>query len=78
MRSFPAQVADTGIVLEMKEDGDFTKLRGSVRGPPDTPYHGGTFDLDIKVLDTYPFHPPQVSWLLSSSRLIQRCFVGLL
>ena len=30
-------------------------------GPPDTPYEGGIFHLEIKIPETYPFNPPLVS-----------------
>jgi ubiquitin-conjugating enzyme (huntingtin interacting protein 2) len=39
---------------------DFTELKGTIAGPPDTPYEGGTFILEIKIPDTYPFNPPKV------------------
>ena len=32
-------------------------------GPPDTPYEGGIFHLEIKIPETYPFNPPLVSSL---------------
>ena len=39
---------------------NFTDLRGEIVGPPDTPYEQGTFVLEIKVPETYPFNPPKV------------------
>ncbi|CAF0918354.1 unnamed protein product [Adineta ricciae] len=63
-----------GIDLKMPE-GDLTKnmsnagsqsgkreifLQGSILGPPDTPYAGARFHVDIIVVDTYPFNPPKV------------------
>ena len=33
-------------------------------GPPDTPYEGGIFHLEIKIPETYPFNPPLVSSIL--------------
>lgn len=39
----------------------YTELKGEIAGPPDTPYEGGTFFLEIKVPETYPFNPPKVS-----------------
>lgn len=38
-------------------------LLATVPGPPDTPYFGGLFELDIKVPDRYPFAPPSVRFL---------------
>lgn len=37
---------------------DITHLRGSFPGPPDTPYQGGTYYIDIKIPTDYPFRPP--------------------
>ncbi|EEH33852.1 ubiquitin-conjugating enzyme [Paracoccidioides lutzii Pb01] len=40
-------------------DGDdLTHLRGQFQGPPGTPYEDGTFYVDIKIPDEYPFRPP--------------------
>ena len=41
-------------------DDSFTKLRGEIAGPPDTPYETGNFILDINIPETYPFNPPKV------------------
>lgn len=54
------QVARCHIKVELKNDS-FTELRGEIAGPPDTPYEGGNYILDIKIPETYPFNPPKVS-----------------
>lgn len=41
---------------------NLTEIKGHIRGPPDTPYAGGMFDLDIKIPDQYPFSPPNVKF----------------
>ncbi|CAB4035966.1 ubiquitin-conjugating enzyme E2-22 kDa, partial [Paramuricea clavata] len=41
----------------------FSKLRGELAGPPDTPYEGGRYVVDISVPETYPFNPPKVKFL---------------
>ena len=41
----------------------FTELRGEIAGPPDTPYEGGTYVLEIKIPETYPFNPPKVRFI---------------
>jgi len=50
------------IRLEMVNDS-FTDLRGYIGGPPDTPYEGGTFVLEIKIPDNYPMQPPKCKFL---------------
>ena len=42
---------------------DLTELAGTIKGPPDTPYEGGTYRLEIKIPDTYPFNPPRVRFI---------------
>jgi ubiquitin-conjugating enzyme (huntingtin interacting protein 2) len=54
------KVAKCHIKLELKNDS-FTELRGEIAGPPDTPYEGAIYVLDIKIPETYPFNPPKVS-----------------
>lgn len=38
-------------------------LQAQLHGPPDTPYAGGRFRLDIRVPDRYPFVPPAVRFV---------------
>jgi len=49
------------IKLELVDD-TYTKLRGEIAGPPDTPYEGGRYILDIEIPETYPFNPPKVKF----------------
>uniref|UniRef100_A0A7N4PNL1 Ubiquitin-conjugating enzyme E2 K n=1 Tax=Sarcophilus harrisii TaxID=9305 RepID=A0A7N4PNL1_SARHA len=44
-------------------DENFTELRGEIAGPPDTPYEGGRYQLEIKIPETYPFNPPKVRFI---------------
>lgn len=44
-------------------DGNFSRLRGEIMGPPDTPYEGGKYKLDIEIPETYPFNPPKVKFI---------------
>lgn len=56
------EVARCHIKVELINDS-FTELRGEIAGPPDTPYEGGTYILDIKIPETYPFNPPKVKFI---------------
>jgi len=57
-----SEASSSGVRLEMVKD-DLSVLRGEVRGPPDTPYDGGLFELCIDIPDTYPFNPPKVKFV---------------
>ncbi|KAF2841734.1 putative ubiquitin conjugating enzyme [Patellaria atrata CBS 101060] len=48
----------SGIFLEPYNDDDLTRLKGTFKGPPDTPYEGGRFEVDIRIPNEYPFRPP--------------------
>jgi ubiquitin-conjugating enzyme (huntingtin interacting protein 2) len=41
---------------------DLNNLKGSFAGPPDTPYEGGTFVVEIKIPMEYPFRPPKMKF----------------
>jgi len=56
------EVAKCHIKVELKND-TYTELRGEIAGPPDTPYEGATYLLDIKIPETYPFNPPKVQFI---------------
>lgn len=60
IRSDEAQKCSINIELV---DDDYRHLKGEIAGPPDTPYEGGTYKLDILVPETYPFNPPKVRFL---------------
>ncbi|KAI8084828.1 ubiquitin carrier protein, related [Halteromyces radiatus] len=44
-------------------DEDMFHWKGSVAGPENTPYKGGTFYLDIVFSADYPFKPPKVKFI---------------
>lgn len=56
------EVAKCSIKVELVNDS-YSELRGEIAGPPDTPYQGGNFHLEIKIPETYPFNPPKVKFL---------------
>lgn len=37
---------------------DLTHLKGSFKGPGGTPYEGGTYVIDVRIPNDYPFKPP--------------------
>ncbi|KAL5289920.1 UBE2K family protein [Megaselia abdita] len=56
------EIVQCSIKVELIND-NWTELRGEIAGPPDTPYEGGKFILEIKVPETYPFNPPKVRFI---------------
>ncbi|KAF8538522.1 ubiquitin-conjugating enzyme [Trichophaea hybrida] len=47
---------------ELINSNNIMHLRGWFPGPPDTPYAGGTFNVDIQLPDNYPFVPPKMKF----------------
>lgn len=48
----------SGVYAKPVEYGNLLHLKGSFPAPPDTPYAGGTFVIDIQIPDNYPFKSP--------------------
>lgn len=42
-------------------ESNILNLKGYVCGPPDTPYEGGQYHLEMNIPEQYPFSPPKVS-----------------
>ncbi|KAI5365298.1 Putative ubiquitin-conjugating enzyme E2, UBA-like superfamily, ubiquitin-conjugating enzyme/RWD [Septoria linicola] len=42
---------------------DFTHFKGHFTGPPDTPYEGGKYEIDIQITGEYPFKPPVMKFI---------------
>jgi ubiquitin-protein ligase len=49
---------ESKIFCEPANGSELTHLRASFPGPPDTPYEGGTYIVDVKIPNEYPFRPP--------------------
>lgn len=49
----------SGVSVDALGNGDdLTHLKGSFKGPSGTSYEGGTYKIDIKIPNEYPFRPP--------------------
>ncbi|TVY15663.1 Ubiquitin-conjugating enzyme E2 1 [Lachnellula arida] len=53
---------DSNIFCEPASGADLSHLRATFPGPPDTPYEGGTYIVDVKIPNEYPFRPPAMSF----------------
>jgi len=51
------------IVIYPKNEGDMFKWTAFLKGPPETPYEGGTFELDIVIPQNYPHHAPNIKFV---------------
>jgi len=49
---------NSGVVAHPIDPANLTHLKGIFPGPPDTPYAGGSFTVDIRVPEMYPFKSP--------------------
>lgn len=48
----------SGVSAHPIDPANLTHLKGTFPGPPDTPYAGGTYTVDIQIPDMYPFKSP--------------------
>lgn len=56
------QDVESGITVTPVTEGDISHLKGIFKGPPETPYQGGEFIIDIKIPQDYPFKPPRMQF----------------
>ncbi|KAG9315471.1 ubiquitin-conjugating enzyme/RWD-like protein [Chiua virens] len=52
----------SNISIDLVENSPF-HLKGSFPGPKDTPYEGGTFEVDIVIPESYPFQPVKMKFI---------------
>ncbi|CAL6371844.1 unnamed protein product [Bathycoccus prasinos] len=52
----------SGVSVELVGDS-LAHMRGTITGPSETPYQGGTFLVDIHITNSYPFEPPKMKFL---------------
>jgi ubiquitin-conjugating enzyme (huntingtin interacting protein 2) len=48
----------SGVNAAPVSEETMTHLKGTFPAPPDTPYSGGTYTIDIQIPDQYPFKAP--------------------
>ncbi|KAK3328069.1 ubiquitin-conjugating enzyme/RWD-like protein [Cercophora scortea] len=52
----------SGVAAHPVDISNLTHLKGTFPGPPDSPYAGGTFQVDIVIPEMYPFKSPQMKF----------------
>ncbi|KAL8377469.1 hypothetical protein RB595_008246 [Gaeumannomyces hyphopodioides] len=58
LQDIQADAEKSQIMVVPINDQEITHLKGTFPAPPDTPYSGGTYTVDIVIPDTYPFKSP--------------------
>ncbi|OAA51963.1 Ubiquitin-conjugating enzyme/RWD-like protein [Metarhizium rileyi] len=62
LQDIQADKEKSGVYAEPLDGVDLSHLEGKISGPPDTPYSGGTFLIDIQIPNNYPFKSPTMSF----------------
>ncbi|KAL5724439.1 E2 ubiquitin-conjugating enzyme [Ranunculus cassubicifolius] len=52
----------SGVSIQLHGD-DLSHLSGKITGPVSSPYEGGSFLIDIRLPDGYPFEPPKMQFM---------------
>jgi ubiquitin-conjugating enzyme (huntingtin interacting protein 2) len=63
LKDIQADSTNSGVTADLQDGADLRHLVGTITGPPDTPYAGGTFRVKITIPDDYPFKPPAAVFL---------------
>jgi len=58
-----AKDTDSQIYAEPQGNQDLLHLRATFPGPRDTPYEGGTYIVDVRIPNDYPFKPPVMKFV---------------
>jgi len=53
----------SGLSVELLNETDLLKWKGTITGPVATPYEGGKFIIDIELPSDYPFVPPKMKFV---------------
>jgi len=61
-----SQEQDNDIVLQVDQN-NLLHWKGWIRGPSETPYEGGVFELDIRCGTEYPLAPPTIKFVTKVS-----------
>ena len=59
IHSVTFQSPPTGVSCWVKSEGDLNVLGATILGPEESPYAEGSFSLDIRIPQRYPFEPPE-------------------
>lgn len=63
LQDIQADRDSSGVFAEPVDDASLQELRGTIPGPPDTPYAGGTYIVKISIPDSYPFKAPSMNFI---------------
>lgn len=54
---------NSGVFAAPADGVSLRNLVGSFPAPPDTPYAGGQYEVEVEIPDTYPFKPPKMRFI---------------
>eukprot|EP00477_Mikrocytos_mackini_P000385 GAHX01000410.1.p1 GENE.GAHX01000410.1~~GAHX01000410.1.p1 ORF type:complete len:156 (-),score=18.28 GAHX01000410.1:33-500(-) len=53
---------DTGGIIKITKDDNPAICIATIKGPEESPYEKGLFDLRVEVSSSYPFQPPKITF----------------